>query len=113
VLLASVNGSVKSKPKVVKRDPVKIDPVIEMTRPSQPESITLGPDSNLIERVAYELSMEIGAKFKKGDKFYTKKETMQAYDCGNATAEKALRLLREHGWLQYIDGNHRKGFEVK
>lgn len=93
-------------------DTVKMfDEVLEPEKPKNP--ITIDSDSSLHERIAYEMSMQIGAKFKPGNAFYTTKQAMEVFECGKETAQGALVMLREKGLIEYANGNWRKGYVVK
>ena len=81
----------------------------------KPKDVTLEltAESSLSERVAYEMSMTIGAKFQQGDKFFSQKEAMAEFECSAGTVTEAFTLLVEKNLIEYADGNWRKGYVVK
>lgn len=80
----------------------------------KPKPIVLTSDSSLAERVAYEMSMQIGAKFKSGDKFYGQKAAMAEFQCTAATVTEAFKFLLERNLIEQAEpGNFRKGYVVK
>lgn len=80
---------------------------------SRSSVITLTADASLHERIAYEMSMQIGAKFKKGDRFYSTREGMDAFGFDKNVIQGALAILREKNLIEYRDGSFRKGYIVK
>ena len=74
--------------------------------------ITLDADSPLHERIAYEMSMQIGAKFKSGDAFYSTKTAMEEFGASQERVRAALKLLKEKNLIEYRDGIAKKGYVV-
>jgi hypothetical protein len=121
---AQIYAAVKSiparKPRQKKQpvEPIAIEEAEKLIvntklKPKTVPVIQLHADSPTHERVAYEMSMQIGDKFKSGDAFYTTKTAMETFEIGQETARGAMRLLHEKGLIEYANGNFRNGYVVK
>lgn len=84
---------------------------------SEPETrlaIHLNAESDLVQRVAYDVSKAIESELQPGDMYWNVREIMERFSCGSATVTKANRILVSYNWIQNADeSNKRKGYIVK
>lgn len=81
---------------------------------SQRLAIHLNAESDLPQRLAYDMAAHIEKEMKPGDAWLSRKEVMEKFECGSASLTIANGILLKHNWIELVEpGNFRKGYRVK
>lgn len=66
-------------------------------------------------RIAHDISKRLEkGELKSGDQFWTTRDIIERFSVSRGTATEAIRILRKHNWIEYIDPNRvRLGLKVK
>jgi hypothetical protein len=103
------NATERLAEKLVKQDPIKGTELDGYRL-----AIDLNAESNVAQRVAYDIAEAIESELSPGDPFWGQKALCKKFDCTHRTAGLATRILRSHNWIEEAEpGNFRKGYVVK